>query len=96
MISNLPLTPPNVEPDVIDLVESSDNPTRPVISILPPSLDFGQSCVVLPSDSQDSIMSFHTVSPSLDPQSEQPSTQPDQQPEELTEMEHEQDNQGPE
>ena len=36
IISNLPLTPPNVEPEIIDLVESPDNPTRPDISIQPP------------------------------------------------------------
>ena len=41
MLSNLPMTPPNVDPEIIELIESSDNPTRPEILIQPTSTDFG-------------------------------------------------------
>ena len=82
------MTPPNAEPEIVDLIESSDNPTRPDISIQPPSTDFGKSCIILSSDSQESIMSFHRAAPSIVPQKQEPSTQPDQ----ATNMEHEIDN----
>ena len=89
MLSNLSMTPPNVEREIVDLIELSDNPTRPEISIQPPSTDFGQSCIILSSDSQESIMSFPTAAPSFVPQEQEPSTQLDQ----ATNMEHEIDSQ---
>ena len=88
MLSNLPITPINDEPEIVDLIESSDNPTRPEISIQPPSTDFGQSCIILSSDSQDSVMSFHTAAPSIVPTEQDPKAHPDQE----SSMEHELDN----
>ena len=88
MLNNLPITPTNDEPEIVDLIESSDNPTRPEISIQPPSTDFGQSCIILSSDSQDSIMSFHTTAPSIVPPEQEQKAQPDQE----SSMEHELDN----
>ena len=88
MLSNLPITPTNDEPEIVDLIESSDNPTRPEISIQPPSTDFGQSCIILSSDSQDSVMSFHTAAPSIVPTEQDPKAHPDQE----SSMEHELDN----
>ena len=76
MLTNLPITPTNDEPEIVDLIESSDNPTRPEISIQPPSTDFGQSCIILSSDSQDSVMSFHTAAPSIVPPEQEPKAQP--------------------
>ena len=76
MLTNLPITPTNDEPEIVDLIESSDNPTRPEISIQPPSTDFGQSCIILSSDSQDSVMSFHTAAPSIVPLEQEPKAQP--------------------
>ena len=64
MLTNLPITPTN---EIVDLIESSDNPTHREISIQPPATDFGQSCIILLSDSQDSITSFHTAAPSIAP-----------------------------
>ena len=88
MLTNLPITQTNDEPEIVDLIESSDNPTRPVISIQPPSTEFGQSCIILSSDSHDSVMSFHTAAPSIVPQEQEPKAQPDQE----SSMEHELDN----
>ena len=87
MLSSHPITPTNTEPEIVDLIEYSDNPTRPEISILPPSTDFGQSCIILSSDSQESITSFHTAAPSIAEQ------EPKAQPEQERSMEHEIDNQ---
>ena len=88
MLSNLPKPPTNDETEIVDLIESSDNPTRPEISIQPPSTDFGQSCIILSSDSQDSVMSFHTAAPSIVPTEQDPKAHPDQE----SSMEHELDN----
>ena len=87
MLTNLPITPTNDEPEIVDLIESSDNPTRPEISIHSPSTDFGQSCIILSSDSQDSVMSFQTAAPSIVPPERDPKAHPDQE----RSMEHELD-----
>ena len=88
MLSNLPIPPTNDETEIVDLIESSDNPTRPEISIQPPSTDFGQSCIILSSDSRDSVMSFHTAAPSIVPTEQDPKAHPDQE----SSREHELDN----
>ena len=88
MLTNLPMTPTNDEPEIVNLIESSDNPTRPEISIEPPSTDFGQSCIIFSSDSQDSVMSFHTAAPSIVPPEQDPKAHLDQE----SSMEHELDN----
>ena len=88
MLSNLPITPTNDEPEIVDLTESSDNPTRPDISIQPPSTDFGQSCIILYSDSRDSVMSFHTAAPFIVPTEQDPKAHTDHE----SNMEHELDN----
>ena len=88
MLSNLPITPTNDEPEIVDLIESSDNPTRPEISIQPPSTDFGQSRIILSCNSQVSVVSFHTAAPSIVPTEQDPKAHPDQE----SSMEHELDN----
>ena len=65
--SKLPLSPPQDSTSMVDLIDTSINtqPEPPLLTIYPPTSSFGQSLVMLSSDSQASCESFHITTNSV-------------------------------
>ena len=62
-IANIPQSTATKETTIIDLVDTSDEPQpTPTLTVNPNSSSFGQDIVILSSDSQESIPSFHIAS----------------------------------
>ena len=65
--SKLPLSPPQDSTSMVDLIDTSINtqPEPPLLTIYPPTSSFGQSLVMLSSDSQASCESFNIATNSV-------------------------------